>query len=112
MQRERGPAGEQHDGQPVTKQVLDRHARIGRAGIAMDEHGLAAAGRERIPARHMHQPVRRMRRERASHALLVQKVDFRVAQQHALVLALETRHHGGAQPARAARNDEFLHVRW
>jgi hypothetical protein len=53
VQREGRPAREQHDGQPIAKEVLDRHARIGRAGIDMDQHGLAAAGRDRIAGRHV-----------------------------------------------------------
>ncbi len=54
MQRVRRAAGEQHHRQAVTKQVLDRHAGIGGAGIDMDEHRLAPPGRMRIAAGHVH----------------------------------------------------------
>ena len=47
-------AGEQHHRQPVAEQVLDRHAGVGGAGIDMDEHRLAAPGRQRIAAGHVH----------------------------------------------------------
>ena len=53
MQRVGRAPGEQHDGQPITKQVLDGHAGIGRSGIDMHEHRLPLAGRQRVAAGHM-----------------------------------------------------------
>ena len=53
MQREGGASGEQHYRQPVAKQVLDRHACIGGAGIDMHENRLSLAGRKGVAARHV-----------------------------------------------------------
>src|SRR5579872_1624893 len=54
MHRERRAAGEQEHRQAIAEQVLDRHARIRRARIDMHEHGLRAAGCQRVPRCHVH----------------------------------------------------------
>src|SRR5436305_12586974 len=54
VQRVGRPAGEQQHRQPVAEQVLDRHAGIRGAGIDMDEHRLAAPGRQCVAAGHVH----------------------------------------------------------
>src|SRR6185437_488323 len=54
MQRVRRAAGEQHHGQAVAEQILDRHAGVRGTGIDMYQHGLAPAGGKRIAAGHVH----------------------------------------------------------
>src|SRR5579872_2936359 len=54
MNGERRSSDLQQYRQAVAKQVLDRHARIRRAGIDMHEHGLRLTRRKRIAGRHVH----------------------------------------------------------
>ena len=54
VQRVGRASGKQHHRQAIAKQVLDRHAGVRGAGIDMHEHRLAASGRQRIAAGHVH----------------------------------------------------------
>jgi hypothetical protein len=53
VQRVGCASGEQHDRQPVTKQILDRHAGVGGTGIDMHQNRLTASRRQGVAASHM-----------------------------------------------------------